>query len=151
CTPSALATPTSKLTFVRGSGAESCPDELELRRAVARRVGYDPFFPWAERTVIAQIDPAGRKGFSAKIHVIDTKGVLLGERQLDAVADCHELVQSIALAISVAIDDLDAARPAAPTTESEVPAAEPEPALDRRKESAAPATPPPDRTVEARP
>jgi hypothetical protein len=32
-----------------------CPDEPALRKAVAARVGYDPFFPWAEQTVVVQI------------------------------------------------------------------------------------------------
>jgi hypothetical protein len=152
CAPPAFATPTSTLTYVRSSGAESCPDEPELRRAVAKRVGYDPFFRWAERTVVAQIDPVGRKGFSAKIHIVDTKGALLGERALDPVADCRELVQNVALAISVAIGDLDAARPAAPPTEPPAPVAEPVTSLDGREELAAPpATPPPDRGLEAQP
>jgi hypothetical protein len=43
------ALPTSQLSYVRAGGTEeACLDEAELRRAVARRVGYDPFFPWAE-------------------------------------------------------------------------------------------------------
>lgn len=30
----AMASPTSRLVYVRGAGAESCPDEPEMRRAV---------------------------------------------------------------------------------------------------------------------
>jgi hypothetical protein len=65
---SARAAPTSRLTYVRGPGAEKCPDEAELRRAVAERLGYDPFFPAANRTIVAEITrtqggyAAGKKG-----------------------------------------------------------------------------------------
>jgi hypothetical protein len=41
----AYATPSARLVYSRGHGAESCPDEHALREAVAARVGYDPFFP----------------------------------------------------------------------------------------------------------
>lgn len=121
----AAAAPTSKLTYVRGDGAEACPDESELRRAVAKRVGYDPFFPWAERTVVAQIDTTtGGSGFIGQVRIIDSRGKLLGERKLARISDCAELVQSMALAISVAIDDLDTTSATAGTptrTEDEPP------------------------------
>jgi hypothetical protein len=107
-TRTASASPTSKLTYVRGPGAEQCAEEGELRRYVAQRLGYDPFFAWADRTVVAQID-AVATGFRGQVRIIDAKGALLGERTLDAPAkDCGELVKSLALAISIAIDDLDA-------------------------------------------
>ena len=122
----AHAAPTSKLTYVRGPGAEGCPAEPELRAAVARRVGYDPFFPYAARTVVAQIDH-GPNGFRAQIRIVDGAGQLLGERAIAAMSSCGELVQNLALTISVAIDDLDAAT-APPEKE---PAAQPsEPATD---------------------
>jgi hypothetical protein len=92
----AHAAPTSKLTYVRGPGAEGCPAEPELRAAVARRVGYDPFFPYADRTVVAQIDH-GATGFRAQIRVLDSTGVLLGERAIGAMSSCGELVQDLAL------------------------------------------------------
>jgi hypothetical protein len=104
------AAPTSKLTYVRGPGAETCGDEPVLRSAVAQRIGYDPFFPWAERTVVAQIDKTSA-GFRGQVRIIDAKGTLLGERSLDVQKDCSELVKSLALAISIALDDLDAAPP----------------------------------------
>src|SRR4051794_4640258 len=49
------ASPASRLVYSRGVGAESCADESALRAAVATRLGYDPFFPWAPITVVAQI------------------------------------------------------------------------------------------------
>lgn len=147
----AWAAPTSKLTYVRGPGAEACADETELRKAVAHRLGYDPFFPWAERTVVAQID-ASAKGFRGQVRIIDGTGKLLGQRVLDAPArDCGELVKSLALAISVAIDDLEDAAPEPSVAPAQQPAqaevapeplpprAEPSPEPDRV--SPAPANP----------
>jgi hypothetical protein len=129
----ALATPTSKLTYVRSSGAEVCPAEPVLRRAVAERVGYDPFFPWAQRTVAVQIDPAGAKGFASQLRILDADGTLLGERLLEPVHDCGELVQSIALAISVAIDDIDVASMPSPDAPTRPFVAAPAPSLDLGK------------------
>jgi hypothetical protein len=39
----AWAAPTAKLSYVRGEGAEACADEADLKKAVAARLGYDPF------------------------------------------------------------------------------------------------------------
>lgn len=36
-----MASPSSRLVYVRGRGAETCPDEAALRAAVAARLGYD--------------------------------------------------------------------------------------------------------------
>lgn len=119
------ATPTSKLAYVRGPGAETCPGEPELRAAVARRIGYDPFFPQADRTVVAQVEHTA-SGFRALVRIVDGGGTLLGERSLASLSSCNELVQNLALTISVAIDDLDAATaPPAPSEPAPAPPAEP--------------------------
>ncbi len=136
-TGSARASPTSRLTYVRGPGAQGCPDEATLRRAVADRLGYDPFFPTANRTIVAQIQK-GPSGYSAELKILDDAGVSLGERALPSTtSDCGEVVKSLALAISIAIDDLDTPAPSAPAPDpapSTPPLAEPSPA--------APVTPP---------
>ncbi|MGH7440137.1 MAG: hypothetical protein ACRENE_30975, partial [Polyangiaceae bacterium] len=49
------ATPSARLVYSRTTEASSCPDEAELRKAVATRLGYDPFFSWARQTVVVQI------------------------------------------------------------------------------------------------
>ncbi len=110
---SARAAPTSRLTYVRGPGAQACPDEATLRRAVADRLGYDPFFPTANRTIVAQIQ-RGPRGYAAELKILDDAGVSLGERALPTTtSDCGEVVKSLALAISIAIDDLETAAPPA--------------------------------------
>ena len=112
----AAATPSSRLTYVRGPGAEGCPDEAELRRAVAQRLGYDPFFPTASRTIVAKIEHK-TAGYAAELAVLDAAGVSLGERKLPTASnDCTELVRSLALAISIVVDDLD--MPAAPKADA---------------------------------
>src|SRR3954454_23345909 len=83
----AVGAPTSKLTYVRGPGSEACPSESELRSAVAKRVGYDPFFPFAPRTVVAQIERVGR-GFRAQIRIVEESGSLVGDRVVGPMSDC---------------------------------------------------------------
>ena len=137
------AAPTSKLTYVRGPGAEQCPAEPELRAAVAKRVGYDPFFPHADRTVVATIESAPKSRFSAKARVLDVEGRLIGERSLDPMTDCGEVVQSLALAISVALDDLDAARIEKTPEETPPPPPPPPPSPTELAPKEHPPVPPP--------
>lgn len=114
----ARANPSAKLVFARGRGTEACPSEADFRAAVAARVGYDPFFPWARRTVTTRIDASG-DGFRARMEVLDEDGTLLGEKTfVSRDDDCAEVVRTLALAVSLAIDIADA-RPAA--TEAEPP------------------------------
>jgi len=39
----AAPAPKAHLLYVRGPGAQRCPDEQAVREVVARRLGYDPF------------------------------------------------------------------------------------------------------------
>jgi hypothetical protein len=100
----ATAFPTSRLTYVRNKGAELCPPEEVVRTEVATRLGYDPFFVWAERTIVAQVwrEP---KGYRAAVQLVDAKGLVSGSRALRSQSDdCSELVKAAALAISISID-----------------------------------------------
>ncbi|MET0593673.1 MAG: hypothetical protein ABW133_13300 [Polyangiaceae bacterium] len=129
-TSSAHAFPTSRLTYIRNKGTEQCPAEDVVRTEVATRLGYDPFFVWAERTIVAQIWRETR-GFRASVQLLDDKGVVRGTRALrSASEDCGELVKAAALAISIGIDPESATRPpgtppadvAAPSATKEAPA-----------------------------
>lgn len=101
---SGVAAPSTRLTYVRSAGAEKCPDESVLRRAVEQRLGYDPFFPWADRTIVARI-AADARNVHGTVELLDGKGILRGSRSLVApAAQCAELVSGMALAISIAID-----------------------------------------------
>lgn len=108
----AAAAPTGRLVYSRAPGAESCADEATLRRSVASRVGYDPFFPWATRTVVANLARRSRD-FVATVSLVDERGVAHGGREL-RTSVCAELLDATALAIAIAIDPEILSRPAPP-------------------------------------
>jgi hypothetical protein len=97
------AFPSSRLIYVRGKGTEQCPDEDIVRTEVSSRLGYDPFFVWAERTIVAQLSREGRQ-FHAIVQLLDARGVVRGSRALSSSENCAELVKAVALAISIGID-----------------------------------------------
>jgi hypothetical protein len=71
---------------------------------VEQRLGYDPFFPWADRTIVAHIR-ADARGLHGTVEMLDKSGIVQGSRELSAEAtECVELVSGMALAISIAID-----------------------------------------------
>jgi hypothetical protein len=108
-TRDAGASAASRLVYVRSDAAAHCPDEKGLRAAVARRLGYDPFFPWAERTIsIDVVQDAGK--LRARLKSIDRDGIARGERELiGPVEECAELIASLAIAISITLDPMAAA------------------------------------------
>ncbi|HET6148574.1 MAG TPA: hypothetical protein VFH68_13655 [Polyangia bacterium] len=127
----------SRLEYVRSPGAANCPDEQQLREAVAVRLGYDVFSPWAAQTVLAEITDV-RGGLRARLRLVDEHGLTQGTRELFTRGhDCSELAVSLALAVSIALDPLAAARassaerapaPMAPVAEEQrEPVIEPEP------------------------
>ena len=131
------ATPSAKLVYVREPAASACPGESDLRKAVATRIGYDPFFPSASKTVIAQISRAPT-GYRGKVQIVGDDGNLRGTRDLSTRGDdCSELLSALALAISIALDDLDDGKPlpataggqTGETTPAAPPAAPPAPVL----------------------
>jgi hypothetical protein len=135
----ATASPTSRLVYVRGAGAESCPDEPEMRRAVATRLGYDPFRPLASTTLTAQV--RRDKGvFRGHVSLVDDAGVERGARDLESRADdCRDLTTAMALSMSIAIDPLSMMqRPPPEQTPASPPAPAPVPVTE-----AAPAPPAP--------
>jgi hypothetical protein len=75
-----------------------------LRRAVAARVGYDPFFTWAPKTVVVHIAAAPPHGFVARLLLVDDRGVAFGARELRTQGQCIELLDAAALGIAIAID-----------------------------------------------
>src|SRR5205814_10613388 len=85
------AAPAARLTYERAVGTELCPDESTLRRAVEQRLGYDPFFPWANRTMVARIR-TDANGLHGIVELLDETGLVRGSRELSARApECAEL------------------------------------------------------------
>jgi hypothetical protein len=119
----ALATPSARLVYSRTEDALGCPTESDLHAAVTSRVGYDPFFAWAPRTVIVQLSrPHAR--YVARVQLVDAQGVAHGARELSSgQPGCAELFDAVALAVSIAL------AASAPETASETaPAPTPAPA-----------------------
>ncbi len=156
----AHATPSARLVYTRSEDAASCADEAALRKAVAARFGYDPFFAWARQTILLQIwRESGR--YIARVQLVDERGVATGTREIRSDDDgCPEVFGAAALAISIALDASSAqATPPPPAPETptptaiepnpapaEAPAPTPEPAADTR-----PPEPPSSRSETARP
>ncbi len=149
----AVAAPSARLTYVREQGAERCPDEDGLRRAVAARLGYDPFFVWAKVTVVAHVRrDAG--GYRAEVTLVDDTGVSRGTRAITARGDdCAPLVGALALSISLALDTLSLPGHETPAPPREPPSPEPPkpepPAIPPSPEPRAKDEPTPDRALAA--
>ncbi len=134
----ALAAPSARLVYVREPGAEGCADEDGVRRAVAARLGYDPFFPWAKVTVVALVrKEAG--GYRAEVSLVDEASVSRGRRTLAHEGDaCAPLVSALALTISLALDPLSLTQ--SPPAKDDAPPTPP----PREAPVSDPKSPPPD-------
>lgn len=103
---SAEPRPTIRLQYERGPGAERCPQEEELRRALSARLGYDAVDEGASTELRALIRREGER-LRAQVSLLDGEGKLLGERSLDSRgSDCGELAEAMVLAIAIAVDDV---------------------------------------------
>lgn len=115
----------STLRWVRAPGAEACPDEIEITRAVERRLGRAAFVPpdQAQLSLETIIEPVPTGGFRARITLVRGTAVV-GQRELEsAEQSCAALTEKVALALALTID------PEASLSDSpaEQPASEPEP------------------------
>jgi hypothetical protein len=96
---------------------------------VAARLGFDPFFPWAPRTVVAEIAHT-RQGFHGSVDIVDEHGLVIGERTFDSrSADCGDVMRAMALAISIAVDDFTLEDVPPPPVAAPEPAPEPPPSV----------------------
>ncbi|MBN2359034.1 MAG: hypothetical protein JXR83_06245 [Deltaproteobacteria bacterium] len=113
------STPTARLLYQRGVGAEACPDTEVLRQMVSMRLGYSP---WAEddpRTVEVELSRE-RGALVARIALRDPQSGRSGERLLSSRAEsCDELASAMVLAICIAVDPLRMALTAETMPESE--------------------------------
>jgi hypothetical protein len=131
--PLARAAPgdATRLSYARTAAAAACPDREAVRAAVARRLGYDPFFPVARQSIEVDID-ADATQLTANMRFIDEDGMIVGVRQLhEQLGNCDELVASLSLAISITLDPsaaLEGPRREAPVSNETGPDAPPEPA-----------------------
>lgn len=100
----ASAAPAARLVYLRGKGAESCPDENAIKQAVAARLGYDPFVPYATAVMIAEVTRDGG-AYKARIKLVDENNIVRGTRELTHNGDkCADMIDTMALTMSIAID-----------------------------------------------
>jgi hypothetical protein len=113
-----------------------------MRRAVATRLGYDPFRPLASTTLTAEI--RREKGtFRGHVKLVDDAGVERGARDLESRADdCSDLTTAMALSMSIAIDPLSMLRPP-PKIEDPTPGGEAPPPTEPSPSPPAPSAPAP--------
>jgi hypothetical protein len=121
----AKSEPAGRLSYERGPGADHCPEEAALRRAVAARLGEDPFDSTLSRTFRLAIASDGVRLRGSVELVVD--GVAEGRRELTADPDaCAELVDAMALAVSLTINPNLVVTEAPPSQPEPPPQAEPE-------------------------
>lgn len=110
---------TVRFVYVRGEGAEACPDEQTLRGQVRAMLGRQPFHENANETLtatLARAENAEVSGVGARIEVRDRAGKLLGERHIEPQGgECADLASAAALAIAIAIDPLASMRAPLPS------------------------------------
>ncbi|MEZ4407525.1 MAG: hypothetical protein R3A52_13770 [Polyangiales bacterium] len=95
---------TVRFSWVRGDGADACPDERRVRDDVERRLGRDPFSDDATRSIEALVERVDEH-WRATIRVRDASGATVGERALTRDdARCDAVVDASALAVALAID-----------------------------------------------
>jgi hypothetical protein len=104
----------AELHYVRDATAQSCVEQEELQSKVSSRLGYVPFQDHAPLIVTVRLSRSD-KGFRAVLTSEDTAAHTSGSREISSGSrDCGELLESVALAISVVIDPLTLSRPEAP-------------------------------------
>jgi hypothetical protein len=105
--------PTYSLSWVRGEGAESCPNGRALATEVERRLGRKVFDAAADRSFEVEVARFGDH-FRSDVYVRDESGRTVGHRSLqNDEPGCAALLGATALAIALVIDPEAAARPPA--------------------------------------
>jgi hypothetical protein len=107
-----------RLAWVRGEGADACPDELAITQSVKRRLGPDAIREDAPTRVEGWIER--RAEWSVRLMIRDAGGNPLGQRELSSTDEtCGAIAEAAILAIALTID------PTAPlTTTPEAPGPE---------------------------
>jgi hypothetical protein len=126
----AASTPSIELAYDVDPSLESCPSEADVRRAIGRRLGRDPFASAGTLKVIAQVRPSAQ-GIEGVVTWRGARGDD-GERRFSSARhDCTQLLRAMEFSITVHIELLgtsnegdapaaDAPRPpAAPTSPAE--------------------------------
>jgi hypothetical protein len=94
-----------ELDFDAGDVAARCPSQQAVEDAISARLGFSPFQRGANWLVEARISTTAA-GLRGTIQLRDREGDPLGKREIDSSGDCEELVEAMAVGISVALEPL---------------------------------------------
>jgi hypothetical protein len=95
-----------RLRYERLAGAESCPEESQLRDAIATRLGSDPFSDQGKRLLEIRIGAQG-EWLEAHIGLIGENGTTSGQRDLRSRSrECQDLATVIVLTASMVLNPL---------------------------------------------
>jgi hypothetical protein len=104
-----------RLEYERGSHAQQCPDELELRGEVAAGLGRDPFREAGPWRLNVHVDKRRDGAYYAVTVLSDDKGALASDLDPLFGRDCRYLVKSVlAVRISALLADPPAPPPLPP-------------------------------------
>jgi hypothetical protein len=114
-TAGANAEEAPRLEYVVGEGTPSCPSEREFRDAVAARLGHDPFASASSRSLRVNVGLEGGE-LAATGALVEADGRAARLRRITrGASDCREVVDGMALAVSLAVslspDELAATEP----------------------------------------
>ncbi len=100
----------ARLRYELGDGAAQCPAERVFRDMVTVRLGYVAFSEGAGRIITATIVEQG-DALHGRLEVRESEDSVPNIRELEeALGECEELAQSMALAVAVIIDPLSLTR-----------------------------------------
>lgn len=95
---------TFRLSWVRGIGAEGCPNAEQLAAAVTARLGRNAFSEPALRHIEGSV-ARSEQAWRVQLRVLDSSSAVVGSRDLEATgADCASVVDAVSLAIALTID-----------------------------------------------
>jgi len=100
------AEPSGRLVYDAGPSSAVCPDEAGMRAAVRTRLGEDPFTDssTATRTFALSIEAQGER-LVGSVELKNEDGTSAGRRTVNGKAGaCDELVEALALSVSLAIN-----------------------------------------------
>jgi len=95
-----------RLQYQRGPGAETCPDEAQLREAIAAHLGFDPFADQGKRVLEITVERVD-SNLMARVTIVGENGTAAGERVLRSSSpECRDLAAVVTLAVSMVLDPL---------------------------------------------
>jgi hypothetical protein len=92
-----------QLTYERTGAAQRCPDEQYIKDAVAARLGYSPFSADAGTVLRAALSSRGKVLVARLEKEVD--GGSASRELTSGSGDCAELLSSLTLGLSIAIDE----------------------------------------------